>query len=58
LWELVETEDGDEYVEEGIDFYDRLLAKPDEDLVAGDLPRDEVAEGLARIRALAGEPIE
>ena len=36
-------------VDHGIAFYQRLLAKDDADLVAGDLPRDEVRSALAEL---------
>jgi hypothetical protein len=35
----------------GIAFYERLLARSDAELIAGHLPRSEVEEGLAKIRA-------
>jgi hypothetical protein len=44
----------------GLELYARLLARSDEALVAGNLPRDEVAAGLGELRALqravAGSP--
>ncbi len=39
--------------EVGVGFYERLLARPDPELVAGNLPRSEVEAGLAEIRARA-----
>jgi tetratricopeptide (TPR) repeat protein len=38
-------------VEIGVAFYERLLARSDAELIAGQLPRGEVEEGLAKIRA-------
>ena len=35
-----------EFVDEGVRFYERLLRKPDEELAAGNLSRDEVLEGM------------
>ncbi len=35
-----------EFANEGIRFYERLLRKPDEELAAGNLSRDEVLEGM------------
>jgi hypothetical protein len=52
LWDLVESEDGDDFVDEGLDFYDRLLQKSDSELEAGNLPRDEVVDGQARLQAI------
>jgi hypothetical protein len=50
LYELLEDEEaGPGIVKEGIDFYQRLLAKSDPELTAGQLPRDEVEEGLAKL---------
>jgi len=37
----------------GVAFYERLARHPDELLARGDLPRDEVATGLAELRARA-----
>lgn len=41
-------------IEMGIAFYERLLARNDEMLVAGDLPRAEVEAGLAEIQRCGG----
>ena len=55
LFEMVEGEEeekqpgGNEIVEQGIAFYNRLLKKSDTDLKAGNLSREEVKEGLAQI---------
>jgi hypothetical protein len=48
LHDILESEPS--FVEEGIHFYERLLKKSDEQLAAGNLPRDEVLEGLAGLR--------
>jgi len=48
LHDILESEPS--FVNEGIQFYERLLKKPDEQLAAGNLPRDEVREGLAGLR--------
>ena len=37
-------------VPEGLDFYERLATLPDAELIAGNLPRDEVAAGLAELQ--------
>jgi hypothetical protein len=42
-------------VERGLAFYERLLARADDELEAGGLPRDECEESLARLRAM-GQP--
>lgn len=48
LYELLDDEEtGPEIIREGIGFYRRLLDKSDPELIAGQLPRDEVEEGLA-----------
>lgn len=50
LYELLEDEEsGPDMVREGIEFYRRLLAKSDLELTAGQLPREEVLEGLAKL---------
>lgn len=45
------AEDKSSLVSSGTAFYERLLALDDEALEAGDLPRDEVMDGLERMRA-------
>lgn len=51
LFELLETGGGDERLAaEGRAFYERLLARDDAELEGGNLPREEVREGLARLR--------
>ncbi len=50
LFEVLETTDDDEAaVERGIAFFKRLRLKSDEALIAGNLPRDEVEEGLEEL---------
>jgi hypothetical protein len=52
LFEMIEAEDaGKDIVEQGIAFYTRLQQKSDAELLAGNLPREEVAEGLAHLKA-------
>lgn len=46
LFEWLEGAEDNECVDEAIHFYNRLLMRPDEELAAGNLPRDEVIEGL------------
>jgi hypothetical protein len=45
LYELYEETPEDDLFGQGISFYDRLMQKNDQQLNAGDLPRDEVEEG-------------
>jgi len=53
LFELIEIDHPEnDIVEEGNSFYKRLMEKDDSELIDGDLPRDEVKEGLARIREI------
>jgi hypothetical protein len=40
-----------EFKTEGMRFYERLLAKKDEDLAQGGLPRDEVVEGMEKLKS-------
>lgn len=52
LFELIEGGyDEDGLIRRGLAFYRRLAAKGDAELAAGNLPRAEVEEGLARLRA-------
>ncbi len=47
LYEWLDAEPGSsEVVEAGIAFYESLMLRPDEDLIEGGLPRDEVETGL------------
>jgi len=48
LYTLLDTRR--ELVNEGIAFYERLLTKSDEQLAAGNLPRDEVLEGMSSLK--------
>jgi hypothetical protein len=48
LYDWLDAEPGSSpVIEAGIAFYENLLLKPDEELEAGNLPRDEVETGLA-----------
>lgn len=38
------------FIQEGIKFYDRLMKKPDDELVKGNLPRPEVEESLLQLK--------
>jgi len=49
LYEWLDRGDADAATE-GLAFYDRLLKKPDEELVRGNLPRSEVQEGSLKLR--------
>ncbi|MDE3058630.1 MAG: hypothetical protein KGJ59_11810 [Bacteroidota bacterium] len=42
-----------QFVPEGLQFYQRLLKKSDEELQAGNLPRGEAEEGAAELRRIA-----
>ncbi|MDQ3855004.1 MAG: DUF6483 family protein [Chloroflexota bacterium] len=56
LFHLMEDDPDDEELhQEGFAFYARLLARSDSDLEVGNLPRDEVEEGLTRLRRLHEE---
>jgi tetratricopeptide (TPR) repeat protein len=60
LFEVIEAEPDDlGPIDAGILFYQRLLARDDGDLEAGDLPRDEVKDGLAELlrRQVPEEPV-
>lgn len=53
LFDMLEAEPRpDSLVTEGIDFYQRLLAKSDDELLLGNLSRDELAEGLAQTQEM------
>lgn len=53
LFELLERDfAGPEVIGEGQTFYRRLLTLDDTELEAGNLPRDEVVDGLAELEAL------
>lgn len=52
LYEILDSADNSNvYVEEAINFYNRLLEKTDEELEQGNLPREEVEDGLERVKA-------
>ncbi len=48
LYALLDVHTG--FLHEGIAFYERLLKMPDEKLAAGNLPRDEVLEGMGNLK--------
>lgn len=48
LYVLLDVHAG--FLNEGIAFYERLLKMPDEKLAAGNLPRDEVLEGMSNLK--------
>lgn len=48
IYNLIEYDDN--YTEKGIRFCERLLEKPNEDLIKGDLPREEVVESLSNLQ--------
>lgn len=51
IYELMDDEaDNKKYKDMTIDFYTRLLEKTDEELEAGNLPREEVIDGLNSIK--------
>ncbi len=53
LFDLVESSAASAAIQsEGIAFYEWLLTLSDDELIAGNLPRAEVIESLARLRAL------
>jgi hypothetical protein len=58
LFQWLETNDA-EAKPAGLDFYERLLAKPDEELTRGDLPRPEIEQARSGLQATrqVGTPI-
>jgi hypothetical protein len=48
LFEILAASPG--FAPEGLQFYRRLLMKSDEDLRAGNLPREEILEGIAELK--------
>ena len=48
IYNLIEYDDN--YTEKGIRFCERLLQKPDEDLIKGNLPREEVEESISTLK--------
>jgi hypothetical protein len=56
LFELLEDEQASpDTVARGVDFYERLCRMSDDELLAGDLPREEVLAGLLQLQALQGQ---
>ncbi|HEY8600623.1 MAG TPA: DUF6483 family protein [Thermomicrobiales bacterium] len=53
LFDLLD--DAPDLVPDGVDFYKRLATLTDADLIAGNLPRDEAAAGLAELQARGGD---
>jgi hypothetical protein len=53
-WLFALLDDAPDVLPEGIAFYDRLAWRTDDELARGNLPRDEVAAGLAELRAREG----
>jgi len=51
LFEWLDRHDANA-IDAGMDFYDRLLKKSDDELIRGDLPRSEVGEGRDRLLQL------
>lgn len=52
LHEALQASDSNQaLIDEGISFYEWLLTLPDTELDAGNLPRDEVEEGLAQLKS-------
>jgi hypothetical protein len=49
LFDMLEDDDTDAARTAGREFYSRMLELTDDELEAGELPRDEVMEGLARL---------
>lgn len=52
LFELLDSNPTHAILEEGLSFYTRLRAKNTADLLAGNLSREEVVEGMARLQQL------
>ena len=53
LFEMLEADvPPRDMITEGADFYQRLLAKSDDELLLGNLSRDELAEGLKQVEAM------
>lgn len=50
LFDVIERDD--QFVAEGVKFFNRLLAKSDEELEHGGLTRSEVMEGLAELQSI------
>ena len=53
LFELLESDQAEpDTLARGIAFFERLLERSDEELIQGDLPREEVLAGLAQLQAM------
>lgn len=57
LFHLLDEEESPELIAEGVAFYKRLNTLPDEALIAGNLPRAELVEGLASLYERQDDPI-
>ena len=57
LFDLLEQSPDDALLDAGLEFYERLLTLPDDELSAGNLPRDEVEESLASLQATRQEAL-
>ena len=57
LWSLESPDLDGAKRREAVAFYESLLRKPDDELVAGGLPRDEVEAGLSRVRSPRALPV-
>lgn len=54
LYDIIESSNNSEdYIKKGIEFYKRLLGKSDYELEKADLPRNEVTDGLNRLLNIA-----
>jgi hypothetical protein len=58
LFEVLDDDPDDTAIDHGIAFYQRLLAKEDDELNAGNLPRDEVRGALAELLRRQVEPVD
>ena len=52
LFEMLEQTNSSQIIEEGVHFYQTILAEPDAFLLAGNLPREEAEESLAELANL------
>lgn len=55
LFELLDAEADERLIAEGLQFYERLLAKDDAELAAGRLPRDEIGDAVEQLQAMRHE---
>ena len=51
IFDMIEDEESGDAVEFGRAFYERMMELSDEELAKGNLPRDEVVDGLSRLSA-------